>query len=329
VLWATDKDRSWAVFSELTGDLTDRVALTGGLRYSWEQRTAYASFRATTDLTPPDPLPFLGTKTWSSTTPRVSLLFKATDDVNVYGTISKGFKSGTFNTTSLQAAPVNPEKITAFEAGVKAKIGPRLTLNAAAFRYNYDDLQVPTISQDPNGRLIQSLTNAATAKVYGAEVSGAWRASDAFNLTFGATYLHGRYDSFPSASDNVPTGVGGNTTVQINASGHTMVRSPTLSANLAGAYKWHTGSSELELSGSLYYASRVYFDVINRVNQPAYELINTALAWRPTSSGLEVRLWGKNLGDKAVISATTITAAYDSIDYAPPRTFGVEASYKF
>ena len=42
--------------------------------------------------------------------------------VNLYATFSKGFKSGTFNSSSLQVAPVDPEKITAFEAGVKGEL---------------------------------------------------------------------------------------------------------------------------------------------------------------------------------------------------------------
>jgi outer membrane receptor protein involved in Fe transport len=66
------------------------------------------------------------------------------------------------------------------------------------------------------------------------------------------------------------------------------------------------------------------------VNQPSYAIVDAAPAWRPPGvSRVELRAWVRNLTNKAIIQATTIENAADSVHYNLPRTFGVEATYSF
>jgi iron complex outermembrane receptor protein len=325
-IWTIDKTWAWAIFGEVNYDLTDRLSLIGGLRYSWEKKKAFAAFSLSS--TRPD-LPLLGEKSWHSVTPRASIRYRVTDRTNAYFTFSEGFKSGAFNTVSFQATPVDPEKVKSYEAGIKSNISADLTLNGAFFFYDYTGLQIPTIQQ-VGAAYVQTLRNAATAKIHGLEINGAWNVTREFSLNFGGTYLHARYTHFPNAVINVPTGVGGNVSLPADVSGNTMVGSPTWTGNLTARYLTDTSAGQFDASANLYYSSKVYFDVGDRVNQPAYATINAALAWRPVNmNNFELRAWVRNLTDKAVIQATTIENAADSVHYNLPRTFGVEASYRF
>jgi iron complex outermembrane receptor protein len=326
-VYTRDKAKSWAGFGELTYDVTDRLRLSGGMRYSHDNYRAYAVALLGTRVRPTT-IPKLGEQSWHAWTPRASVLFKATDRTNLYVTYSKGYKAGVFNTVSFQRTPVNPEKVTSFEGGVKSDEFNHFSFSAAAFHYTYKDLQLPTIIST-GATFVQELRNAARAKIYGAEIDGTWQATDAFSLRVGGTYLHARYSSFPSAVVNVPTGTGGNRTIPVDASGNVVIRSPTWSGNMTARYVQDTNVGTFDAAATVFASSKVYFDIGDRVVQPAYALVNASLAWRPPGTGAEFRLWGKNLTDHAVIYGTTITNAADGVNYAPPRTYGVEISYRF
>jgi iron complex outermembrane receptor protein len=329
-IWTIDKTRAWAVFGELTFDITDRLSVIGGLRYSWEKKRAYAAF--TVGAIRPT-IPLIGQKSWDSVTPRASIRYKVTDTTNAYFTYSEGFKSGAYNTVAFQATPVDPEKVKSYELGVKSNVLPNLQINGAAFWYDYSGLQIPTIQQ-VGAAYVQTLRNAATARIKGVEINGTWNVTDEFSLNFGGTYLHARYTHFPNAVINVPVTIGGlpagNVSQQADVSGNTMIGSPEWSANATARYQMATNAGHFDASATLYYSTKVYFDVGNRVNQPSYALVNAALAFRPASyDHVELRAWVRNLFDKSIIQATTIENAADSVHYNLPRTFGVEATYSF
>ncbi len=131
--WFTDDTDAFAVFSDLTYDVTNQFSVTGGVRYNDETAHSYTG-TAVVGFIPPN-RPLLGQRTWVSTTPRASLLYKVTDHTNVYFTYSQGFKSGAFNSSSAQPAPVDPEKVDAYEIGIKTDEIRGLSINAAGFYY--------------------------------------------------------------------------------------------------------------------------------------------------------------------------------------------------
>ena len=242
-IWTIDTAMAYAGFGELNYDITDQLSLTGGLRYSSEKKAAYyantLAFTLNTIL-PEPPIPLLGEHTWTAATPRGSLLYKVTDHTNLYFTYSQGFQSGAFNTVAAQTTPVAPEEIKSYEAGIKSSVTDNVTVDAAFFYYNYTDLQVATIYNLPNGTYTQVITNAANAKIYGSELNANWRATPEFSVTLGGTYLHARYADFTTASLDVPIYVGGlptgNTNIKTNASGNTMIGSPTITVDLTPRY---------------------------------------------------------------------------------------------
>jgi iron complex outermembrane receptor protein len=328
-IYTADQQQSVAVFGEGTYDITQQLSVTGGLRYTSEDQSSYAALALGTPA-PPDTLPLLGRASWNKVTPRASILFKATDATNLYFTYSQGFKSGAFNSPSFQMTPVNPETVNAYEIGIKSSQIPTVSYNAAAFYYDYSNLQVTSIQQS-GATVIQQLTNAATAKIYGAELNAAWNATDKFSLEFGGSYLHARYTSFPDASLNVPSGFGGNVTVLSNISGATLIRAPSWSGHLTTRYVQPTAAAgSFNLSATAFFSSQEFFDPGDRIVQPDYHILNANLGWQPPGlSNLTVRLWGKNITDAKVIDNTTIGTLADTVHYQMPRTYGGEVEYRF
>jgi iron complex outermembrane receptor protein len=326
-LYTRDKGEAYAGFGEVVVDVTDRLRVTGGIRYSHETQRGYGA-AVIGSRTAPAALPKLGEATWDAWTPRASALYRLSERTNAYFAYSQGFKSGLFNTVSFQRTPVRPEKVRAYELGLKSRELPGLALDVAGFYYDYKDLQQPTIIS-AGTVLLQELRNAAVARIYGVEANAAWTVTPAFGLTGGVTWLHARYKRFPGAVINVPTGLGGNRAVAVDASGNVMIRSPTWSGNLTGRYVVETAYGPVDAAATVFYSSKIYFEIGNRVVQPAYALVNASIGWKPRGTQAEFRVWGKNLSDKAVLYGATIGATGDSVNYAPPRTYGVEVSYRF
>jgi iron complex outermembrane receptor protein len=326
VIWQKDADHSYAVFADGTFDITDQLSITGGLRYNRERVNGNASIEYLTNA-PLLPGP-LGTVTYNNTTPRASVVYKLDPDTNVYFTYSQGFKSGVFNSTSFQTTPVKPETVDAYEVGFKSRSLKTLSFDVAAYYYVYKDLQVPALLTIDNA-ITQILTNAATAKIYGAEFDSVWQATNALKFSAGLEYLHARYSNFPDASLDVPIPgcVCGNENVIGNVSGNTMIRSPTISGNLSGSYSWTLPIGALDLSAIVFATSKIYYDVGDRLEQPGYAKVNAKLTWRV--NGFDVSVWGRNLTNRNIIASILEETLLDAATYEPPRQVGGEVIYRF
>jgi len=341
-----DKTNAFAAFGEATLDVTDRLSLLAGARYSTETRVSNA-VRVLGTTVEPATIPRLGRKTFNAVTPRVSALFKLNESTNAYVTVSKGFKSGAFNSSALQADAVNPEKITAYEAGIKT-VGHHFNLNISGFYYNYSDLQVGQLTQ-VGSVFIQTFENAAKSRIYGLEMDGAWRVSDAFKLTGGLSWLHARYDSYPGAvvvvpvtASPQPTGAAacnftaytplntGNRTVTCDVGGKNMIKAPDWSGSLSATYMLDTSAGDISLSGTVYATSRIFYDPLNRVSQAPYATLSARLAFRPSAvGGLEVAVFGTNLTDRRILSGVVESTLWDAVAYEAPVSIGVEAKLRF
>ncbi len=209
--------RAWALYADGTYRLTDRLAVVAGIRYSWEKKTFITPFPITT--TNPAQAsaaqPYLPggqvSKTWDAFTPRFSLRYEIADNTNIYASFSKGFKSGAYGSTLPTATvngiptsidnPAEPEKATAYEIGIKTA-QRNWSFSAAAFYYDYTNLQVQTASFLPPPAppiLASQLTNAASSEIYGLEFNGSVNLTDTFTLSGGLAWTHARYKKFDTA----------------------------------------------------------------------------------------------------------------------------------
>jgi len=270
-----------AGFASLNYQLTDRLKLTAGGRYTWERKSVAG--KAWDYITQPGNLfdasqvallyvdtasnryvdttgASIGTsptsKSWRKFTWDVSADYKVTDDVLAFARVARGFRSGAFNTYIANPGDFSvydPETLISYEAGIKTQwLDRRLTLNLTGFHYNIDNMQV-TVLQSVGTRT----QNAASARVDGFEVEAQARPVKGLQLGLGYGFQASKYTGFNNASVPAPIN-GGN---PLDLTGQSLERAPRNTLNLNGSYEYHLGGGTLSFSTDWRYTSRYRFQV--------------------------------------------------------------------
>ncbi|WP_233431913.1 TonB-dependent receptor [Sphingobium indicum] len=192
------KTRSGALFGRLDYQLSDRLSLSAGLRYTREKKRAHFVQNDVSGIFPLLGFPALtfdGHSTDNDLSPSASLSYEVVSNANVYARVSRGFKSAAYNVdiaSSLSGLTASPEKATSYEVGVKAlTFDKRLRLNLAAFHTDYDRLQVSQVLG--NGL---ALTNAGRARIQGVEGEMFLQLSPALRIEGNAAILDAHYARF-------------------------------------------------------------------------------------------------------------------------------------
>ena len=316
----------YAVYGEVTFKPTEQLTITAGGRYTDEKQRSFsgASPSVNTEYAG-------GAVHFRKFTPRVNARYAVTDEINVYASWGRGFKSGVINTNAPAGQQlVKPETIDAFEGGIKGRIGSNLRVNLAAFYYDYKNLQA--VSYCPTCVGSTYLTqNAATARVKGADFDFTLDITPEFSINGGAAILDAEYVNFPDAQIYLPNATNtGNLSATRNLSGGQLLRSPKFSGNLGANYAVETSAGKLAAFASLYYNSGFGMELSNRIRQGHYATVDAEASFAPSGlNGARFVVWGKNLTDKAIYSQVLASNLSDLAGYAPPRTFGVRAEYAF
>lgn len=333
------RTNAYAFYGQATYPIFENLKLTLGGRYSDEKNH---------DLETRQVLPGAMTTLDASNsshafTPRVSLEWHVTDDVNAYATYAKGFKSGGFNPGTNDPSNFRPEHVANYEVGLKSMfLDRRVLLNLAAFYMKYDDLQVSTRVLIPPGTPATRVVNAASATIKGVEAE--FRASAGAHLSFDGNlaYLDARYDDFNQASDpvgattypfDVPPGARAR-----SATGNQMMGAPKWSVNAGAEYAFDLADWEGAFRLEYAYQSTVYFtpwEDLRGAKQGPAGVINARLTLNSADEDWSVSFWGRNLTDERIYSNLAefndgaFTGLFRSATYRPPRTFGVTVGKHF
>ena len=309
-----------AGYADTTYAVTNQISLTGGVRYSSEHKNYSAQdFGA--------PVIVDDNKTFQDFTPRAVISYKPVKDIMLYVSYSKGFKSGEFNPSAFQVQPVAPEKIQAYEIGLKTRFFNRLTLDASAFYYDYTNLQVQVLQA---GTGTFTLQNAASAHIHGADLESTLAVMEGLNANLGVSYLSGHYSSFPDASVTIPTGVGGNLQEPLNVSGNTLVRAPKWALNFGADYTIDLDAhGSLLFSGNGYYSTNYYWDPLDRISEGNHFIANLQAQYRLPGNRWSVSLYGKNVTDARFYQTVETSTLGDTVVFHDPATYGVTVDYKF
>ncbi|MGL6042724.1 MAG: TonB-dependent receptor, partial [Sandaracinobacteroides sp.] len=208
--------KSIAFFGDASFDVTDTFKISAGLRWTKDDKTATVLrqdylgigspffgnpaavfFRTRTDYT--------NSRSFEKFTPRISLSYQPSEDLNLYGSWGRGFKSGGFDMRGdaifipSTVDGYEPETIDSWELGMKGAFLDRtLFLNIAAFYSNYKDQQVTVqaVQPPPAVGIASVVDNAGQATIYGLEIE--MRAVPTDNLQFTAAFGYTRadYDEF-------------------------------------------------------------------------------------------------------------------------------------
>lgn len=304
-----------AVFGQATLRLADGWSLTGGLRLSWEEQRVTRIGTGVNDIPPV----LSGEDDSDDLSWRFDLQRAVTDDALLYASVATGYKSGGFVTsTPGQDGPdrFEPENLTAYELGGKTQwLGRRLTLNAAAFYYDFEDMQVSTTVFSGGGVTVD-VDNAARAELYGLDVEFDFQASERFYVSAGAVWLPKR--EFVDFDDN-STGE--------SLTGNELVRAPEWT--VTGAIHCEHPLRDLgALSARLEYSYRSgYFytpDNDPDFSQDGFGLLNLFLRFEAANESWYLFASGRNLTGEDYFNQVFFQS---SPGY--PDTYEVGAGYRF
>lgn len=380
----TQERKSFAIYGEASYELTDSVKITAGLRYT-KDKFAYLDALTTffddagrprlytvSDYAPGGVFQkyFIGDSaaldasigplnrrdSSNALTGRAIIDWKLNDDVLLYASYSRGYRGGTYNGLAFQSAAqvyfVEPEKVDAFEVGLKSRfLDNRLQFNISAFHYKYKAQQQQLL--DPSS--VTFLINL-DGKLTGLDAELIFALTDDIRLNAGFGYLDSSFanGACPTAPINgTPPQVGNCISTaggKIDVGGNPFPYASKASGNLG--IDWDiakTNSGTFAIHADTSYTGRYYYDVfgsydyvgpqgssVNSARGPLgegqnpYWLINGRISY--TTDSFTIAGFVKNLTDKLYYpNAINVEGSYGS-DYrirAAPRTFGVELSAKF
>ncbi len=170
-LFRTNRNsKSWAVFGQASYTFMEKLEIGAGLRYfedtiNFEQEFFGSNFEE---------------ESFDAVNPRVFARYDASDDISIYASAAKGFRSGGFNVGN---PPFEPEDVWSYELGSKMSLmDGRVDAEIAIFYSDYSNIQV--IGLVPVGDTLVNLTsNIGEAEIKGIEAQLSWYVTD--QLTFG------------------------------------------------------------------------------------------------------------------------------------------------
>jgi iron complex outermembrane receptor protein len=317
--------RSYAIFGQTALAVTDRLTATLGARYTWEEKEG--RFQGIRVFGPGFPPPLAAEfdvraeESWKAFTPRFAVDYQLSDDVLVYASAARGFKSGGFQGTAgtgaSAATPYDPEFAWSYEVGTKLQaFEDRLRLNVAAFQVDHEDLQVSQLV--PLCCVV--IGNAATAEIKGVEVELLARPMRGFDLNASYAYLDAKFSDFASGAT-------------ADFTGNTLQRSPKNRFNVGAQYRWTLPQVGIATVRADYtQQSKIFFEASNTPLevQPGYGIYDARAGVETLDGRWELVLWGKNLGDELVATHITAFAPFQQIlyTYQPPRTFGLTLNFR-
>lgn len=313
-----------AAFANLDWHLTDRLTISAGGRYSTEEK----------DFTGSPNTPCIGEsfancpqtftnvkKRWNNFSPRFVANYEL-DNLLLYASYVEGFRSGNFNSRVRVAAgftPANPESVASYEVGLKSTLFDRaLRLNLSAFQSDYKDIQQVLTTSIGGAASVQSLFNAASARIKGLEAEIVVRPVRGLQLETNLGYTDAKFRTF-----TIPVaGVGDATKLRF-------ARIPKYTASVAAQYT-HDMSDDRSVNGRIAYdwKSSYVTDLQNTpaLEQGSYGLLNASLTYE--QDGWSVGIFGRNLTNVEYFDLGSRSVAYVAYG-GQARTYGIRASFEF
>lgn len=325
-------NETWAVFGQANYDLSEQSTLTGGLRYTDDKKTLDGVF-AFGDV-------FEEAVDGNRISWDVALNHAVDEYVSFYGRVASAFRAPTIQGRDIaffgSPSIATEETILSFEVGFKAILADRrMRLNAAAFYYTVNDIQLSAIGGE--GNFVQ-LVNADKAVGWGFEGDLEFLASDNLTFTVGFSYNNTEIKDSDllvgvcascTVTDPLVLDEGG--TLRAVVDGNPLPQAPKITANLTMDYRipmgddgeffvftdWSiTGKMNLFLYESLEFSSSGNFEGGIRVGY-AFE-----------GGAYEIAVFGRNITNesnvKGGIDFNNITAYVNE-----PRVWGLEVAARF
>jgi len=326
---------SYALFGQMEWDLQEKWHLTAGLRYTQEDKelanvtTPWTAEPGPGESGPIDsgllfpPASFK--EDFNAVSGKLGADYRLNDDTLLYGSISRGYKSGGFQGTLVfspaNIIPFDEEIVLSYEIGSKMTLaGGKVQVNSALFFYDYENLQAQgTIAGGAGGvENLFALQNIGDAEVLGFEIDLKAAPTERLDFALGIGYLDAEITD-PFIAEVQPGG--------------RPAMSPKWNFNGFGRYIFlNTASSHWFVQGSFNYQDDVFFDIYETpfLLEDSYWLLNASIGVAANDDRWLASLWGRNLADTDYrIGGFTGGVAGPVQLFGEPRTYGVSFSYLF
>ena len=319
------RTESLAAFTDLQWNARDWLVLHAGGRVTRDTKTLIE--RTARNIDPRNSCEAESAKkSFNATTFRAGVDIPFAEDRMVYLSYTQGFKAGGYSGVSCGTGPYNPEYVGSVEAGLKSQwLDGSLQINAAAFNYKFDDIQVEKVVGFGT-----EVVNAASATLRGGELEIKYLPFTFLTLDGGIAYLDATYGSF---FDDDPYSMADET--EQDLSGNRLNKSPKWSGNL-GATTTRELDSGSELSARLAwsYTGSMFYDQFNHdfAKARSYQVWNLYLSWAVPQHDVTIRGFAKNLTDELYVAGQFTASAISGgpyVYYNAPRMFGLELDFRF
>jgi iron complex outermembrane recepter protein len=344
--------RSKAVYGQATYDITDKLNITVGARYTRDVRdqlanqyipdlqTCVVGATPAYQLGPAQYCNVYSRDVFSAPTWNASIQYQVTPETMVFFTSRRGYKSGGFNAVAPTPQEFGPEHTTDFELGEKSefRLGDvKGRINASIFRSHFDNWQqriLETLETQVGSQPFALITNTATGNIEGLEVEATILVSKHLELSGFYAYTDGYF------TKNVFHGVDYTSTPVSNLVKH--------KGSLTAKYLIAPSSKNADISLSATYAYTTkrngalntefirngaapdpYSD---QGAVPAYGLLNLRADWTHVMGyPLDLGVFVDNATNKLYFTyyGNSWSTGFDQGEYGPPRMFGVSARWNF
>ncbi len=311
-----------AVFGQATYALTEKLALTGGLRFDYEEKELTVGQEL--DFGAGDPIitqpDTTGTVDFTAVTPKLSLGYASNQNQNWYFSYSRGFRPG--GLTQIGSDPsqpplfaYDPEFSDNFELGVKNYFNKnRIRWNVAFFYSGISDVQVPALIL-PDAIVITSNAGDVTSLGIESEFTALLGRNLTIDWNFG--YTNATYDDLLLPGDEG----------EVDYSGNNQIFTPEYTSFLALEFTpKFFGSNEINwlFRGEWQAFGEQFFNLENTISQDAFSLLNAKVG--VTQGDWEVNFWARNILDENFID---YAYNFGASHLGDPATYGAEVIVRF
>ncbi len=348
-----------AVYAQTTYDVSPKLSVTGGLRYTWDETKGTSTdvlygFDRDGVLGPATDITELPTVTMKSESDKptwvIDASYNPTEDVMVYGKYSRGYRQGGVNPAGQHPTPGfnqavridihGPEKVDTYELGAKTSFAGAVagTFNVAAFYNDFSDQQLQNGILTTAGTGSTAIVNAGKSRIWGVEVESSVSPLEGLQLGLSFTYLNTKVleledlSALVASTGAIPSSLSVaegeelpySPKQQMVASARYLLPTPAELGTVALGASYIYYSSQLAVSES---ASPLYYKL------PSYELVNFNLNWeRIADTPIDASLFVTNAFNekyRVYLSGLWSVSGIENAMTGMPRMYGARFTYRF
>ncbi len=317
-----------AFFGQATYTILDKIDITAGIRYDYEDFQAAGSqvmYFPEHDIDPITDYDVFYDTVYTSLTPKFSISYRHNEDITIYAAYAEGFKIGGVNASvsGIEDFFFGPEYSYNYEIGIKSQwLENKIRFNAAFFYIDWKNQQIYKVVQT-HPVWVAGTENSGSSKSMGAEFELTAVPLGGFTVNSNLGYTNAYFTKYQSIDLT--------TQEPVYYKDNKEPFTPEINFYISGKYEYPL---EIFINGNLVlninyrYFTEIFFDPANNYRQSPYGLLGAGFGLR--TKHYDINIWGKNILDEVYYGYFydgIITTA--NVIFGPPRTFGVAVKYKF